>query len=128
MGNPLQYACLENPMDRGVWRATVHGVTEGQTRQHAHTMTCSWCSMSLVSLLSLASRASPTWSGEKPKVRLWPSKPWTRHRGLPGRRVTVQWRRADPFDQWSFASLSSHSGSPGALFPQMRHAAEMSCD
>ena len=26
-GNPLQYSCLENPMDRGVWRATVHSVT-----------------------------------------------------------------------------------------------------
>ena len=25
-GNPLQYSCLENPMDRGGWRATVHGV------------------------------------------------------------------------------------------------------
>ena len=24
-GNPLQYTCLENPMDRGAWRATVHG-------------------------------------------------------------------------------------------------------
>ena len=24
-GNPLQYSCLENPMDRGAWRATVHG-------------------------------------------------------------------------------------------------------
>ena len=30
-GNPLQYSCLENPMDRGAWRATVHGVTESQT-------------------------------------------------------------------------------------------------
>ena len=27
-GNPLQYSCLENPMDGGVWRATVHGVTK----------------------------------------------------------------------------------------------------
>ena len=26
-GNPLQYSCLENPMDRGAWWATVHGVT-----------------------------------------------------------------------------------------------------
>ena len=26
--NPLQYSCLENPMDRGVWWATVHGVTK----------------------------------------------------------------------------------------------------
>jgi len=30
-GNPLQYSCLENSMDRGVWQATVHGVTKGQT-------------------------------------------------------------------------------------------------
>ena len=27
-GNPLQYSCLENPMNRGAWRATVYGVTE----------------------------------------------------------------------------------------------------
>ena len=27
-GHPLQYSCLENPMDRGAWRATVHGVAE----------------------------------------------------------------------------------------------------
>ena len=31
-GNPLQYSCLENPMDRGAWRATVRGVTKSQTR------------------------------------------------------------------------------------------------
>ena len=30
--NPLQYSCLENPMDRGAWQATDHGVTERQTR------------------------------------------------------------------------------------------------
>ena len=27
-GNPLQYSCLENPMDRGAWRVTVHGVAK----------------------------------------------------------------------------------------------------
>ena len=27
-GNPSQYFCLKNPMDRGAWRATVHGVTK----------------------------------------------------------------------------------------------------
>ena len=27
-GNPLQYSCLGNPMDRGAWQATVHGVAE----------------------------------------------------------------------------------------------------
>ena len=31
-GNPLQYSCLENPMDRGAWQATVHGIAKNQTR------------------------------------------------------------------------------------------------
>ena len=31
-GNPLQYSCLENPMNRGAWRAAVHGVAKSQTR------------------------------------------------------------------------------------------------
>jgi len=31
-GNPLQYSCLENPMDRGARQATVHGVAESWTR------------------------------------------------------------------------------------------------
>ena len=30
-GNPLQYSCLENPMDKGAWGATVHGVAKSQT-------------------------------------------------------------------------------------------------
>ena len=38
-GNPLQYSCLENSMDRGAWQASVHGVTKSQTRlsyEHFH--------------------------------------------------------------------------------------------
>ena len=31
-GNPLQYSCLENPMDRGAWQAMVLGVAKSQTR------------------------------------------------------------------------------------------------
>ena len=31
-GNPLQYSCLENPMDRGAWWATVHGVAKSRTQ------------------------------------------------------------------------------------------------
>ena len=31
-GNPLQYSCLENPIDRGAWQATVHGVTKSATQ------------------------------------------------------------------------------------------------
>ena len=40
--NPLQYPCLENPVDRGAWWATVHGVTKGRGRSvttHTHTHT-----------------------------------------------------------------------------------------
>ena len=35
-GNPLQYSCLENPMDRGAWQATVHGVAKSQTWLSTH--------------------------------------------------------------------------------------------
>ena len=38
-GNPLQYSYLENPMDRGAWRSTVHGIAMSQTRlsdKHFH--------------------------------------------------------------------------------------------
>ena len=32
-GNPLQYSCLENPMDRGAWWATVHAISKSRTRR-----------------------------------------------------------------------------------------------
>ena len=38
-GTPLQYSCLENPMDGGAWWAAVHGVAEGQTRLSDFTFT-----------------------------------------------------------------------------------------
>ena len=38
-GTPLQYSCLENPMDGGAWKAVVHGVAEGQTPLSDFTFT-----------------------------------------------------------------------------------------
>ena len=38
-GTPLQYSCLENPMDGGAWKAAVHGVTEGRTQLSDFTFT-----------------------------------------------------------------------------------------
>ena len=35
-GNPLQYSCLENPLDRGAWQATVHRVTSDTTEATGH--------------------------------------------------------------------------------------------
>ena len=43
-GNPLQYSCLENPMDRGAWQAAVHGATKSRKQlkhvcMYTHTYT-----------------------------------------------------------------------------------------
>ena len=38
-GSPLQYSCLENPMGRGAWKASVHGVAEGRTQLSDFTFT-----------------------------------------------------------------------------------------
>ena len=38
-GNPLQYSCLGNAMERGAWWTIVHGVTESDTTEHARTCT-----------------------------------------------------------------------------------------
>ena len=38
-GDPLQYSCLENPLDRGAWWATFHGVAKSHTHTYTHTYT-----------------------------------------------------------------------------------------
>ena len=38
-GTPLQYSCLENPMDGGAWQAAVHGATKSRTRLSSFTFT-----------------------------------------------------------------------------------------
>ena len=45
-GNPLQHSCLENPMDRSAWEATVHGVKKSQTRRSDFTFFLSFLSIS----------------------------------------------------------------------------------
>ena len=53
-GNPLQYSCLENPMDRGAWGVTVHGVTRIESTllpldaRYGYVSHMGWCFISLV--------------------------------------------------------------------------------
>ena len=65
-GNPLQYFCLENPMDRGAWQATIHGVAKSQTRlsytEHKHLKFHSCCSIW---------QESQDSEGEKVDLELW---------------------------------------------------------
>ena len=58
-GNPLQYSCLKNPIDRGAWWATDHGIAKSRTQLSAHTFACTllhWQSDSL----PLSHQGSPT--------------------------------------------------------------------
>ena len=62
-GNPLQYSCLENSMDRGAWQATVCGITKSRTQLSttlAHTQT-GWTDLEdiMLSIISWSERTSP---------------------------------------------------------------------
>ena len=54
-GNPLQYSCLENPMDRGVWWATVHGVSKSQTPLKRQSRSCKqrWNRINVIEVILL---------------------------------------------------------------------------
>ena len=61
-GSPLQYSCLRNPMDRGAWRAAVHGVTESRTWLSDWTAGCiCWCCF-LSPSLSASAAVSTSWA------------------------------------------------------------------
>ena len=53
-GNPLKYSCLENPMDRGAWGATVHGVTKESdmtVTEHTHVYREQWIKTKYIFLI-----------------------------------------------------------------------------
>ena len=50
-GNPLQYSCLENPMDRGTWQAAVHGITQSWARpKRLSTNDIKWYEQMIISV------------------------------------------------------------------------------
>ena len=62
-GNPLQYSCLENPVDRRAWRATVHRVAKSQTQLNQLSMhSCGYTGISSVQPLSRARLFATLWT------------------------------------------------------------------
>ena len=56
-GNPFQYSCLENPMDGGVWWATVHGVAKSRTRLSDFTFFLFFLSLQLAPSAAAAAKS-----------------------------------------------------------------------
>ena len=85
--NPFQYICLGNPMHRGVWQATVHGIAKGKTRLSSritittYSLAVEWCDLSCFSKMPLISPwkgalyVGQHWDFEgyhsKPRERRW---------------------------------------------------------
>ena len=91
-GNPLQYSCLENPMDGGSWQSTVHGVTESLTWLSDFTFTFKYLSALESQVLAEASGHVESYSAlSLPNGVLWAS--------LVAQRSTCQCRRHG-FDPW----------------------------
>ena len=67
-GNPLQYSCLENPMDRGAWRAAVHRVTQNQTQLKWFSK--HWLIISCISYFLLCKKTTPNLVSEHGKHSL----------------------------------------------------------
>ena len=72
-GNPLQYSCLENPMDRGAWQATVHEAAKSCSRLNNFTHfnftnLYSWCNFTLNKFHRTLFKSRTVWNFEKVKL------------------------------------------------------------
>ena len=65
-GSPLQYSCLESPMDRGAWRAIVHGVAKSWSWINDKTITMTTWKFPYASVFSLVSRYESRLSTQTP--------------------------------------------------------------
>ena len=92
-GTPLQYSCLENPMDGGAWKATVHGVAEGRTRLSDFTFTFHFLALEK----EMATHSS---------ILAWKI-PWTEDCGRLQSMVSQSWTRLSYF---TFTIISTTAG------------------
>ena len=68
-GNPFQYSCLENPMDKRAWWATAHGVTKSRTQLSIHTHIWSMLKTGRLPILSHFSGQNNSQS--QPRFKVW---------------------------------------------------------
>ena len=81
-GNPFQYSCLENPMDRGAWQATVHRVTNSWTQ-------LKWLSMHAYRYISLQPNIEKLYTISKNKTGSWLwLRSWT-----PCFQIQLKWKK-----------------------------------
>ena len=122
-GNPLQYSCLGNPMDRGAWWATVHGVTKSWTRLSRYLSFLSMLPrrVSIMGNISLLTKFKKKTSLEVCRyipfclftwmfIQDWErkNKPWHLEAGL----VSQQGAVLLPLDVKALTELQPHTGSP----------------
>ena len=67
-GKPLQYSCLENPMDRGAWWATVHGATKSRTRLSDSAQHSTWLHSCLQWVWKWAEKSQHSWNRSPDKT------------------------------------------------------------
>ena len=70
-GNPLQYSCLENPVDRGVWWAAVHGVTQSRTQLMRHSSSSSSARIPFQGIWVVVGRPARLIKSYKALLRPW---------------------------------------------------------
>ena len=88
-GNPLQYPCLENPLDTGIWQATVHRVAQSWTRMkllHTHTgkTFSAWCAILWALQMHMVTQALRHQDAEQ-----WGHPPGTFHVSLCGQPLSL---------------------------------------
>ena len=69
-GNPLQYSCLENPMDGGDWLAAVHGVTKSRTQLSDFTVTITMCYIYVMHYIVIREKIPVTVEAHSPASRI----------------------------------------------------------